>query len=198
VHGLQAQGGADPLTAGEDVRASAGSSRSGIDEKETPAPRLRLAYLRVVVTAAIIVGLDQATKSIALETLSDGSVDIIDGVLRFRLGFNSGGAFGLFQGLPGIFLITTAVVIGIILFRIRKLDDPRWLIPLGLVLGGGLGNLADRVFRDFDGRVVDFIDFHIWPIFNLADSAIVVGVLLVVLIGWRPRKDEQPTDAAGT
>lgn len=124
------------------------------------------------------------------------TIEVIPGVLRFRLGFNSGGAFGLLQGLPGIFLVTTTVVIGIILFWIRKLEDPRWLIPLGMVLGGGLGNLADRVFRDFDGRVVDFIDLHVWPIFNLADTAIVIGVLLVIVLGWLPRKGKDRTENA--
>jgi signal peptidase II len=188
VHGLQAQGGADPLTPGEDVRTSAGTSDPG---KETPTERTRprLAYARVAVTAALVIAIDQVTKSLALANLSDGPVVVIDGVLRFRLGFNSGGAFGLLQGLPGLFLITTGVVIGIILFWIRNIDDPRWLIPLGMVLGGGVANLLDRVFRDFDGRVVDFIDFRVWPIFNLADSAIVIGVLLILIVGWKPRKD---------
>jgi signal peptidase II len=198
VHGLQAQGGADPLTGvknkSEEVRSPAAASPLSNDEpSDRPASSLRT-YVRVALTAAIVVALDQVTKSLALENLADGPVVVIPDVLRFRLGFNSGGAFGLFQGLPGIFLITTAVVIGIILFWIRRIEDPRWLIPLGMVLGGGLGNLADRVFRDFDGRVVDFIDLHVWPIFNLADSAIVIGVLLVIVIGWKPRKavDDKP------
>jgi signal peptidase II len=148
----------------------------------------------VLLAAAVVVAVDQLTKWWALESLSDGPIDVIEGVLTLRLGFNSGGAFGLFQGLPGIFLLTTVVVIGIILFWIRRLEDPRWLIPLGLVLGGGLGNLADRIFRDLDGRVIDFIDFHVWPIFNLADSAIVIGVGLVILLGWRPRRDSGEHD----
>jgi signal peptidase II len=189
LHGLQTPGGADPLTRDGD-HLVAGPAK---DEKDEPGLRPVAVYSRVGLTAAIVVLLDQLTKSWAVSALADGPIEVISGVLRFRLGFNSGGAFGLFQGLPGIFLLTTSVVIGIILFWIRRIEDPRWLIPLGMVLGGGLGNLFDRVFREFDGRVVDFIDFRVWPIFNLADTAIVIGVLLVVLIGWRsPRDEEKP------
>jgi signal peptidase II len=65
------------------------------------------------------------------------------------------------------------------------------LVPLGMMLGGGLGNASDRLFRDLGGRVVDWIDLHVWPVFNLADSAIVVGVLLVIFMSSRkPAPDE--------
>jgi signal peptidase II len=195
LHGLQTPGGADPLTGGEDLRTSAGNPPSGAEEGKTPSWN-RGTYGRVLLTATVVVVLDQLTKWWALEALADGPVDIIEGAITLRLGFNSGGAFGLFQGLPGIFLLTTVVVIGIILFWIRKLDDPRWLVPLGMVLGGGLGNLADRLFRDLDGQVIDFIDLHVWPIFNLADAAIVIGVGLVILLGWRPRRDAGGRDPA--
>jgi signal peptidase II len=192
VHGLQAQGGADPLTGGEELRRSEGISPPDKDETPDRAVSPARAYVRVALTSAVVIALDQITKSLAVEHLSDGRVvEVIPGVLQFRLGFNSGGAFGLLQGLPGLFLVTTGVVMTIILLWIRRVEDPRWLIPLGMVLGGGLGNFADRIFREFDGRVVDFIDFHVWPIFNLADTAIVVGVLLVVIISWRPRKEER-------
>ena len=77
------------------------------------------------------------------------------------------------------------VVIVVILSWVRRVDDLRWLVPLGMIVGGGVGNLIDRVFRPFDGQVVDFVDLHVWPVFNLADSAIVVGVLLLALQSMR-------------
>lgn len=135
-------------------------------------------------TAAAIVAADQATKQWALEALADAPIDLIEGVLRLRLTYNSGGAFGLLQGLPGFFLIATLVIVGGILIGVRKVDDPRWAIPLGMVLGGGLGNAADRLLRDTGGGVVDFIDLHVWPVFNLADMAIVFGALTILIMGW--------------
>jgi signal peptidase II len=142
-------------------------------------------YLRLFAAAAAVVGLDQATKQWALASLDDGPIEVVDGVFSLNLTYNSGGAFGLLQGLPGFFLVATLVVIVIILIWAHRLEDPRLIVPLGMVLGGGLGNLADRIFRTTGGRVVDFIDVHVWPVFNLADSSIVIGVLLILLISAR-------------
>ena len=132
-----------------------------------------------------MVALDQATKELALRELADGPVELIDGVLSLRLTFNPGGAFGLLPGLPGFFLIATVVVIGAILLWARGLEDGRWALPLGLILGGGVGNLCDRLFREFEGRVVDFVDLSFWPVFNVADAAITVGVVMVLIFGAR-------------
>lgn len=116
--------------------------------------------------------------------MANGPIDLIEGVVRFRLTYNSGGAFGLLQGLPGFFLVATLVIVGGILIGARKVDDPRWAIPLGMVLGGGLGNAVDRLLRDTNGAVVDFIDLHVWPVFNIADMAIVLGALTILVLGW--------------
>ena len=151
----------------------------------------RSPYLLLGLVAGAVLAIDQITKQLALDNLTT-PVDVIDGVFRLRLAFNSGGAFGLLQGLPGFFLIATTVVIALIVFWVRRLDDPRWVVPLGLILGGGLGNLADRVLRDLDGGVVDFLDFHVWPVFNLADSAIVVGVLTIFWLSFRSERDAKP------
>ena len=101
---------------------------------------------------------------------------------------NPGGAFGLGRGAPGLFLVATVAIVTVLLFVAHRTEESRWLVPLGLVLGGGLGNLADRLFRSYDGRVVDFIDFHVWPVFNVADSAIVIGVGLMLLLSFRTRR----------
>jgi signal peptidase II len=133
-----------------------------------------------------VVAVDQVTKQLALQALDRGPIDLLGGALTLRLTLNSGGAFGVLQGFPGFFLgVTLAILTAIVLF-VRRLEDKRLLIPLGLVLGGGAGNLCDRVFRGLDGRVVDFVDFHLWPVFNVADSAITIGVCLILLTSVRP------------
>ena len=132
-----------------------------------------------------MIGIDQLTKQLALDRLADGPVHVIDGVLSWNLSYNSGGAFGLLQGFPEFFLVATIVVAGLILVWARSIEGIAHLLPLGLVLGGGLGNVFDRVVRDTGGRVVDFIDLHVWPVFNIADSAIVVGVLTLLIVTAR-------------
>lgn len=141
-------------------------------------------YLRLLIAAAIILALDQGTKQWALNNLSGDPIEVIDGVLRLRLTLNTGGAFGLLQGLPGFFLVATLVIVGGILIGARKVDDHRWAIPLGTVLGGGLGNASDRLLRDTGGGVVDFIDLYVWPVFNVADMSIVFGALTILVLGW--------------
>ncbi len=134
----------------------------------------------------MVVALDQATKQWALDALEGRApYDVIEGVLSFRLTFNTGGAFGLLQGFPVFFLVATLTIIAGILIGVRRVQDPRWAVPLGMVLGGGLGNALDRVVRDTDGAVVDFIDLHVWPVFNLADMAIVLGAVAILVLGWR-------------
>jgi signal peptidase II len=152
------------------------------DQAERPSVS---AYLPLLAAAGLVVALDQATKQIALEGLADGPVELIPGILDLRLTLNPGGAFGLFPGLSGLFLVATVAVIAIILFWARRLEQRSWAIPLGMILGGGIGNLLDRLLRDLDGQVVDFIDLQVWPVFNVADTAITLGVLTLVLIGAR-------------
>ena len=162
-----------------------GASASSRPERLRPTR----AYAALFTVAAVVVGVDQATKQIALDKL-DHPVDVIKGVLTLRLTFNSGGAFGVLQRLPGLFLVATFVIIGLIVVLVPRLQDARLVVPMGMILGGGLGNVADRLFRSLGspGRVVDFIDFHVWPVFNIADSAIVVGLGLVLLIGGRSER----------
>ena len=132
-----------------------------------------------------MIGVDQLTKQLALDRLADGPVHVIDGVLSWNLSYNSGGAFGLLQGFPEFFLVATIVVAGLILIWARSIEGTAHVLPLGLVLGGGLGNVFDRVVRDTGDRVVDFIDLHVWPVFNIADSAIVAGVLALLIVTAR-------------
>ena len=136
--------------------------------------------------------LDQVTKAFAVATLRDGSVDVIPGVLTFRFATNTGGAFSLFSSAPWFFAAASIVVSALIVLFSFRARPPSQALALGLVLGGALGNLADRVFRGpgFGGEVVDFIDLQIWPVFNLADSAIVVGALWLGLASFSGRRGE--------
>jgi signal peptidase II len=163
--------------------------------KQAPTDSIARARLYVIVTlvASLVVAIDQATKQLAQDALADGPVDLIDGVLTLRLTLNPGGAFGVLQGVPGFFLVASIGIVIAILVWVRHLEERRWAFPVGMILGGGIGNLVDRVLRDTDGRVVDFIDLHVWPVFNVADSAIVLGVGVILLLMIRspspPPKD---------
>jgi signal peptidase II len=126
---------------------------------------------------------DRLTKLWAESALADAPIDLIDGVLTLRLTTNSGGAFSIGGSAPWIFVTASVVVIGIILATAFRHTSALSAAALGLILGGAFGNLTDRAVRGegLRGRVVDFIDLHVWPIFNLADSAIVVGAVILAL-----------------
>ncbi len=117
-------------------------------------------------------------------------ITLIPRVLDLRYTENSGGAFSLFGGQPWLFFGATLVVCLVIVLVSPRLSSAAGAIGLGLILGGALGNLTDRIIRGpgLAGRVVDFIDLHHWPVFNVADSSIVVGALLVVLASLRHRE----------
>lgn len=134
--------------------------------------------------AAVVVGVDQLTKDWALGRLGDGDVVHVIWTLQFNLAFNTGMAFGRAQGLgPVIAVVATVVVVGL-LVSLRRSASALSTVAIGAVVGGAVGNLVDRVFRAdgvLDGSVVDFIDFQWFPIFNVADIAINVGGILLVL-----------------
>ena len=150
---------------------------------------LGLPYLKNSRTIASFIGLavivtDQITKFVALRFLSHRpTVPILPGVFHLTLVHNSGVAFGLFQGY-GLLVTSATMILLIGLFRTTLRSGQGVLIPvcLGLVLGGAVGNVIDRVRF---GGVVDFLDFRVWPVFNVADSCITVGAVLLALIFWR-------------
>jgi signal peptidase II len=143
-------------------------------------PRRRPTLLYAVAAGVLIA--DRLTKLWVEHTLAGRPpVRLIPGVLSLTYTTNSGGAFGLGRSAPWLFAGAT-IVVGtvIVVFSFRPMR-PTIAVGLGLILGGALGNLADRALNGpgFGGPVTDFIDFQVWPIFNLADSAIVIGALLV-------------------
>jgi signal peptidase II len=137
--------------------------------------------------ALVVIVLDRVTKSIVNATIPYGTevavVGHLVGITNVR---NSGAAFGFAPVGPWFFLVASLIVsIGLIFYVVRQPGDLRALAVLGLVLGGALGNAFDRVLNG--GGVTDFINFHFWPVFNVADSAISIGVVLLIA-GYLIRK----------
>jgi len=143
--------------------------------------------LRLFIIAALIVAVDQFTKYLITAMMETGqSIAIINHFLYITYVQNPGAAFGMLPYQTIFFVVITAVVIVFIIFYYRMLtDDHKWLrIALALQLGGALGNLIDRVARS--GYVIDFINFTIWPpVFNLADSALVIGIGIFLIAFWQ-------------
>jgi signal peptidase II len=128
-----------------------------------------------------VVALDQGTKALATSLVDQGSRVEVLPFLAFENVRNKGVAFGLGGDISAALIAATIVLlVGLLVFLALRDSDGGWLVwlPAALLLGGALGNLADRVR---DGAVIDFIDLPLWPTFNLADVAITVGVLLLLL-----------------
>lgn len=141
-------------------------------------------YLYYII-AIIVIGIDQLTKWVIVNTMEYGEqITVIDNFFYFTSHRNKGAAWGILQGQMLFFYIITAiVVVGIIYYMQKYAKESKLLaISLSLILGGALGNFIDRLFRK---EVVDFFDFIIFrydfPIFNVADSALVVGVILIII-----------------
>lgn len=160
------------------------------DARPSPARRTVIRpYAALLAISGTIVVLDQATKAVVITKLAHSSVKLVDGAVLLELTRNTGAAFSTFPGGGLAFTIIAVLVsVSIILFYRRAAERSRLLaVALGLVLGGAVGNLIDRVRL---GYVVDFIDLRWWPVFNLADSAIVVGVGLILLHSILPERSE--------
>jgi signal peptidase II len=139
--------------------------------------------------AAAVYAADVVSKIIVVATLPPRHlVHVVDGVLTLQLVRNSGAAFSLGTSLTAVFTLIAVGVIIFILRTSRQLRSLPWAVTLGLLLGGATGNLTDRLLRSpglFRGDVVDWIQLPHWPVFNVADSAIVCGGLLAVLLAAR-------------
>ncbi len=173
-------------------------------EGGAPVGRRRGRLLAVLTAlAAVVYVSDVVTKTVALRTLEgEPPLVVIPGVLQFRLIFNSGAAFSIATGMTFVLTLVAVGVVIAIIRAARKLGSLSWTITLGLLLGGALGNLTDRLLRypsgfgrstQMQGHVVDFVEvlpgnfpvIDYFPIFNVADSAIVCGGILAVILAWR-------------
>jgi signal peptidase II len=170
---------------------------SSPDQAEAAAPasaprRRRIGLFAAVALFALVA--DAVSKALVAAYLPEGDVKrLLGGVLYLDQARNSGAAFSLGTGFTVVLTVIAAAVAAVIVRQAARLRSASWAVSLGLILGGALGNLADRVFRSPGfgrGRVVDWISVfgkfgERWPIFNLADSAVVCGAVLAAVLALR-------------
>ncbi len=164
------------------------------EQADQPArPRRSRARLLLGLAAAVL-ALDVATKLLVVATLSDREpLRLLGGALYLTEARNTGAAFSFAEGATVVFTLIAVAVVVVIVRSARRLFSTGWAVALALVLGGAVGNLLDRVFRDpgfLRGGVVDFLSLfdpygRVWPIFNVADSAIVCGGVLGAVLAFR-------------
>ncbi len=188
------------VPAAEPTPATVPADAASRAEQSTRAGHRAVPWLAV--TAVLVLLADVATKTAAVRALTDHPpVRLFGGALYLTLARNHGAAFNLAEGYTAVL---TAVAVGVIVVIVRfarRLRSRPWAVALGLILGGAAGNLVDRIFRQpapFRGAVVDFISLfdpagQVWPIFNVADSALCVGVALAIILEVTGRR----IDAAG-
>jgi signal peptidase II len=167
---MQERGAAPPLSDGERPRRDA----------------LRRLLLAGGV-AVVVVAVDQATKTWAVDRLSRGSIHVV-WKLDLQLTYNSGAAFSFAQGWGPVLGAVAVIAVLVMLGAVRRVQSTPIAVALGLVVGGALGNLWDRVLRHH-GAVIDFIALHFWPTFNVADSCIVVGGIMAGVLLWHADTD---------
>lgn len=177
------------------------------DEREDPHPRKSRSTLALVSTfltvASVIITIDVVTKVAAVHWLTDAPPKaILEGVLYFNLTRNPGAAFSMLVDYTWVLSLIAAVVVLVLLALSLKIRNLPWSITLGLVLGGAAGNLVDRIFREpgfMQGHVVDFVSVfdpagRAFPIFNVADSSLVIGVIFVILLEFSGRTFTVPVE----
>lgn len=156
--------------------------------------------LKMLSVSLVVLFADQATKLFILKELGPTSdrvmIPVIPGVFRLFYVQNTGAAFGIFQGNSPVLAVLAVLVVLFLLFYFRRwIAESSWLaLAIGLQLGGAIGNILDRLQHGF---VVDFIDFRYFPTFNVADSAITVGVIILAVILFKReqrRNAEQKSD----
>lgn len=139
--------------------------------------------------AVLVWVLDQATKWWASHHLADGQPHrLVGSLFQLRLTHNSGAAFSVATGYTVVLTVIALVVIVVGVRLANRLRSAWWAVAMGLLLGGAAGNVTDRIFRPpapFQGHVVDFMELPHWPIFNVADSAVSVAAVLIVVLSFR-------------
>jgi signal peptidase II len=152
------------------------------------------AYLIAIATAVAVIALDLVTKRIAAVSFSDAPVTVIPGVLTFTYGENPGASFSMFQNAGPFLALAAMVAVVVVLLALRSPRPTLEVVAFGMIMGGAVGNLVDRIARAdgfLDGHVIDWIQFPNFPIFNIADSAITVSVVLLFISAWRLSKQQR-------
>jgi len=144
--------------------------------------------------------LDQLSKSWAVRRLGDGEVIDVVWTLRFNLAYNSGASFSMGEGWGRWIALVAVLIVGLLVWQGLHVRSRLASVALGMIVGGALGNVVDRVGRAggdgfLGGSVVDFIDFRWWPVFNIADMGVVIGALLLVVASLLPVPDDGDLDA---
>ena len=138
-------------------------------------------WARALLTLAVVAGIDQGSKALALSSLTPGEPHTVFWGLELTLVRNTGIAFGALAGMGGaaILALTAVAMLALVAYFAGDPTRPLLWLPVGMVLGGAVGNLADRLR---EGAVLDFVDPVLWPPFNLADTAIVLGIIGVIYL----------------
>ncbi|MGI9529882.1 MAG: signal peptidase II [Acidimicrobiia bacterium] len=147
--------------------------------------------LTAFAVAAVVVVVDQITKWWAVNELADGPIVVIDDFFQLRLTFNTGASFSILANSGPLIAVVVFGVIGLIIFVLGDASKKLEAVALGLVVGGAVGNLLDRLFRGdglLDGAVVDFIDFSFFATFNVADACVTIGVVLLLFATFIHRR----------
>ena len=150
-----------------------------------------------VFVAVVIAVLDQMSKAWALRDLADGRVIHVIWTLQFNLTYNRGMAFSRGTGVGPIIGVIGLVVVVMLLLSLRRTDNVLTRLATGLIIGGAMGNILDRLFRDsgwMRGAVIDFVDFQWWPVFNVADMAIMIGAATMIVAMLKYNSQIERTD----
>ena len=134
--------------------------------------------MKKTLLSVFIILFDQLTKFIVEKYLYFKQITVIDNILLLTYVQNRGGAWGIFNDIPLLFIFLIPVVVGFLIYYGIKSKNKLEILSVNMIIGGALGNYIDRLVR---GYVVDFIDFRIWPVFNVADIFVVGGGILLVL-----------------
>ena len=184
--------------------ASAGPEGSGARRRLSR----RTVLWTIAAIGAVIAVIDQITKNWAVDSLPLLEPQpFIGEILQLTLLYNSGAAWGMGAEItPVVTCLQLAIVAGVIVFAVKAVRSPWYTAALGLIMGGALGNIHDRLLREpgpFRGAVVDFLELPNWPVFNIADMAVVGGAIMIVALGVfgvasDPAHDEEDSSAEGT
>ena len=165
-----------------------------LEKQERPASATWASWCRdplIILAVVFVFSLDQITKAVVRHSLLVGESFPSEGVFRITRTFNTGSAFGFFADQTLFLILASIVGIGILLlvYRTHGFASSPLRLSLGMQLGGALGNLVDRVRM---GRVTDFLDLSVWPVFNIADASIVLGIAILVVLVLFGRREVKP------